>query len=57
MDFVAHPPIAVAPLDQQVEAWLLNPLLMLLFLMILIKALLGLPFFYIGTLLVVFALS
>ncbi|MBV8969223.1 MAG: hypothetical protein JO331_09205 [Verrucomicrobia bacterium] len=30
---------------------------MLLFLMILIKALLGLPLFYIGTLLVVFALT
>jgi hypothetical protein len=57
MFFVAQPPIAVAPLDRQVEAWLLHPLLMLLFLMILIKALLELPLFYIGTVLVVLALT
>ena len=50
MAFVAQLPLAVAPLDQQVEAWLLSPFLILLFLMILIKALLELPLFYVGTL-------
>lgn len=57
MAFVAQLPEAVAPLDQQVEAWLLNPLLILLFSMLLIKALLELPLFYVGTLLVVLALT
>ena len=45
MAFVAQYSVTVAPLDQQVEAWLLSPLLILLFLVILIKALLELPFF------------
>src|SRR5690348_10885030 len=57
MAFVAQLPVAVAPLDQQVETWLLNPLLILFFLMLLIKALLELPLFYVGTLLVVLALT
>jgi len=55
--FVAQYSVTVAPLDQQVEAWLLSPLLILLFLVILIKALLELPLFYVGSLLVVVALT
>src|SRR5262249_30905192 len=57
MAFVAQYSVTVAPLDQQVEAWLFSPLLILLFLIILIKALLELPFFYIGPLLVLVALA
>ena len=57
MAFVAQYSLTVAPLDQQVEAWLLSPLLILLFLVILIKALLELPLFYVGSLLVVVALT
>src|SRR5262249_7880991 len=57
MAFVAQYSVTVAPLDQQVEAWLVSPLLILLFLIILIKALLELPFFYIGPLLVLVALA
>jgi hypothetical protein len=57
MAFVAQYSVTVAPLDQQVEALLLSPLLILLFLVILIKALLELPLFYVGSLLVVVALT
>ena len=57
MAFVAQLPVAVGPLDQQVEAWLLSPLLILLFLMMLIRTLLELPLFYVGPLLVVLALT
>jgi len=57
MAFVAQLPVAVAPFDQQVQAWLLSPLLTLLFFVILMKALLELPLSYIGTLLVVLALT
>ena len=57
MAFVAQYSVTVAPLGQQVEAWLLSPLLILLFLAILIKALLQLPLFYLGPLLVVVALT
>jgi hypothetical protein len=57
MAFVAQYSVTVASLDQQVEAWLLSPLLNILFLMILIKALLELPLFYAGPLLVVVALA
>jgi hypothetical protein len=57
MAFVAQYSVTVAPLDQQVEAWLLSPLLILSFLVILIKALLELPLFYVGSLLVVVALT
>jgi hypothetical protein len=57
MAFVAQYSVTVAPLDQQVEAWLLSPLLILLFLMILIKALLELPLFYVGPLLLIVALT
>ena len=57
MAFIAQYSVTVAPLDQQVEAWLLSPLLSLLFLVILIKTLLELPLFYVGPLLVVVALA
>ena len=57
MAFLAQYSATVAWFDQQVEAWLLGPLLIVLFLMILIKALLGLPLFYTGLLLVVVALT
>ena len=57
MAFVAQYSVTVAPLDQQVEPWLLSPLLILLFLVILIKTLLELPLFYVGPLLVVVALA
>jgi hypothetical protein len=57
MAFVAQYSVTVAPLDQQVAAWLFSPLLILLFLMILLKALLELPLFYLGPLLVVVALA
>jgi len=57
MAFAAQYSVSVASLDQQVEAWLLSPLLVGLFLMILIKALLELPLFYAGPLLVVVALT
>ena len=57
MAFVAQYSVIGAPIDQQVEAWLLSPLLNLLFLMILIKALLELPLFYVGALLLVVALA
>src|SRR6516162_5963450 len=57
MAFVTQYSVTVAPLDQQVEPWLLSPLLILLFFVILIKALLELPFFYVGSLLLVVALT
>jgi hypothetical protein len=57
MAFVAQYSVTVAPLEQQVEAWLLSPPLILLFFVILIKALLELPLFYVGPLLVVVALT
>ena len=57
MAFVAQYSLTVTSLDQQVEAWLLSPLLNILFLMILTKALLELPLFYAGLLLVVVALT
>jgi hypothetical protein len=57
MAFLAQYSVTVALFDQQVEVWLLGPLLILLFLVILIKALLGLPLFYAGSLLVVVALT
>jgi hypothetical protein len=57
MAFVDQYSVTVAPLDQQVEAWQVSPLLILLFLVILIKALLELPLFYVGSLLVVVALT
>jgi hypothetical protein len=44
--------LTVTSLDQQIEAWLLSPILNFLFLMILVKALLELPAFYAGLLLV-----
>jgi uncharacterized membrane protein len=47
----------MASLDQQVEAWLLSPLLNILFLMIFIKTLLELPLFYAGILSMVVALT
>jgi hypothetical protein len=57
MVFGAQYLVTVASLDQQIEAWLLSPMLNILFLMILIKALLELPLFYAGPLLVVVALT
>jgi len=57
MPFVALYSVSAASLGQQVEAWLLSPLLVGLFLLILIKALLELPLFYVGSLLVVVALT
>ena len=57
MAFVAQYSLTVASLDQQVEAWLLSPLLNILFLMILIKTLLELPLFYAGLLSMVVALT
>ena len=57
MAFVPEYSVTVAPLDQQVEAWLLSPLLILLFLMILIKTLLQLPVFFVGPLLLVVVLT
>ena len=57
MVFGAQYLVTVATLDQQIEAWLLSPMLNILFLMILIKALLELPLFYAGPLLVVVALT
>src|SRR5215469_11371122 len=57
MAFIAQYSRTVAALDQQVEAWLLSPLLILLFLVILIKTLLELPLFYVGSLLLVVALT
>jgi hypothetical protein len=47
MAFLAQYSVTVALFDHQVEAWLLGPLLIVLFLMILIKALLELPLFYV----------
>jgi hypothetical protein len=55
MFFVAQYSLTVASLDQQVEAWLLSPLLNILFLMILIKTLLEHPLFYSGLLSMVVA--
>jgi len=49
--------VTVASLDRQVEAWLLSQLFIVLFLMILTKALLQLPIFYLGPLSVVVALT
>jgi hypothetical protein len=43
--------------EQQVEAWLLGPMLIVSFLMILIKALLELPVFYAGLLLIFVAIN
>jgi hypothetical protein len=57
MSFVAQYSVTVTSLGQQVEAWLLSPLLIILFLMILTKALLKLPLFYAGLLLLVVALT
>jgi hypothetical protein len=57
MAFVAQYSVTVTSLGQQVEAWLLSPLHNILFLMILTKALLELPLFYAGPLLVVVALT
>ena len=57
MALVAQYSVTVASLDQQVEAWLLSPLLEVLFLMMLIKALLELPVFYAGLLSVFVALT
>ena len=57
MPFVALYSVSAASLDQQVEAWLLSPLFVGLFLTILIKALFELPVFYVGSLLVVVALK
>src|ERR1700746_3041454 len=57
MAFLAQYSVTVALFDHQVEAWLLGPLLIVLFLMILIKALLELPLFYVGLLLVAVALT
>jgi hypothetical protein len=57
MAFVAQLPVAAVSLDQQVQAWLLSPLLILLFWMILMKALLELPLFSIGTLLLAVAFT
>jgi hypothetical protein len=57
MAFLAQYSVTIALFDHQVEAWLLGQLLIVLFLMILIKALLGLPLFYAGLLLVVVALT
>jgi len=57
MPFVALYSVSAASLGQQVEAWLLSPLLVGLFLLILIKALLELPLFYAGPLLVAVALT
>jgi hypothetical protein len=48
--------VIIASLDQQVEAWLLGQLLIVLFLLILARALLHLPLFYLGPLLTVVAL-
>lgn len=49
--------LIAASLDQQIGAWLLSPILNFLFLMILVKALLELPVFYAGLLLVFVALT
>jgi len=57
MAFIAQYSRTVAALDQQVEAWLLSPLLILFFLVILIKTLLELPLFYVGPLMLVVALT
>jgi len=55
MASLAQYSVIVASLDQQVEAWLLSQLLIVLFLMILTKALLQLPLFYLVPLLTVVA--
>ena len=57
MASLAQYSVIVASLDQQVEAWLLSQLLIVLFLMILAKALLQLPLFYLGPLLTVVAFT
>jgi len=48
---------SAASLDQQVEEWMLSPLLNILFLMILIKTLLEVPLFYAGLLAMASALT
>jgi hypothetical protein len=57
MASLAQYSVTVASLGQQVEAWLLSQLFNVLFLMILTKALLQLPLFYLGPLLVVVTLT
>jgi hypothetical protein len=57
MAFGAQYSVTVALFEQQVEAWLLGPMLIVSFLMILIKALLELPVFYAGLLLIFVALN
>jgi hypothetical protein len=57
MVFVAQYSATVPSLDQRVEAWLLSPLLIVLFLMILIKSVLESPVIYAGLLLVFVALT
>lgn len=57
MASLAQYSVMVASLDQQIEAWLLSQLLIVLFLMILTKAFLQPPLFYLGPLSVVVALT
>lgn len=57
MASLAQYSVIIASLDQQIEAWLLSQLLIVLFLMILTKAFLQPPLFYLGPLSVVVALT